>query len=426
MTPPRVVLYDVDRLIRRAGRPSPTGIDRLDMAYFAHFRRAPDTCVIGVVQARGGLAMCPARMVEALWTLQQQGSAALSATDRRMVRRLKARRRALKARARLWRWRLWASRAARRIDPRLLRGLKTHPGPVTYINASHHGAFDGATLAAVRDLLDAASVFYLHDMIPVDAPHLVQPGAPARHAARVRTIAENADLVLTNSHYSRARFHAYCSAHRLPEPHTEVLHIGIEPRFLTAPPVQQESAPYFVAVGTIEPRKNLILLLRVWQRLIADGGFVPELRLIGHRGWVTEVNRDYDRLLAQTAPYVRALGPTGDDALLRQMAGARALLFPSFVEGWGLPLVEALALGTPVIGAQIDAFAEAGQGLATLLPADDPAPWAAAIRTATAQNHKEAAAARQALERFQPPLWEHHFARLGTLIRELHAESPRR
>jgi glycosyltransferase involved in cell wall biosynthesis len=140
------------------------------------------------------------------------------------------------------------------------------------------------------------------------------------------------------------------------------------------------SVPYFVALGSIEPRKNHKLLLKVWERLAAGDGEVPKLVIAG-TPW-----RDIDGIAAtvRRSPALRrsvilAAGLTST-ALCRLLRGAQALLQPSLVEGFGLPIVEALAQGTPVIASDQPAHREAGGNFAVYLDAGDQAAWESAIR----------------------------------------------
>jgi len=189
-----------------------------------------------------------------------------------------------------------------------------------------------------------------------------------------------------------------------------ILHIGVEPHFKPLPQAQASSArPTFVTVGTVEPRKNLRVLLDAWDILRTRGGVVPQLRVIGKRGWVTAANEgDFDRAAAME-PDVVMLDRVEDGRLMDEIAQARGLLFPSFTEGWGMPLVEAAVMGLPAIASDIPAFHEAAQGCATLLDPTDPVAWADAVAAWAAPDNSERAAAQARLAGFVPPRWDTHF-----------------
>ncbi len=121
-------------------------------------------------------------------------------------------------------------------------------------------------------------------------------------------------------------------------------------------------------VGTIEPRKNLLQLLTVWHRWTQEGRS-PRARLIvvGRRGWENENILELLDRSKGLAPSVIEVASLGDARMVALLKGATALLAPSFVEGYGLPIAEALALGTPVIASDTDAHREAGGAFADYL-----------------------------------------------------------
>ena len=130
---------------------------------------------------------------------------------------------------------------------------------------------------------------------------------------------------------------------------------------------------FVLAVGTIEPRKNYPILLEAHRRL-ADR---PPLVVVGQRGWGSA---DIVRGLEQD-PKVVLLGHT-DDATLRALyRRARLLVFPSLYEGFGLPLLEAMAEGLPAVVSSAGALSEVAGGAALLVRPDDPAAIADAMRS---------------------------------------------
>ena len=112
-------------------------------------------------------------------------------------------------------------------------------------------------------------------------------------------------------------------------------------------------------------------------------------------------------------------GALSDDNIARLLASARALLFPSFAEGYGLPLVEALDAGVPVIASNLDVFREIGQGVPELLPPDDVDGWAAAIMAYAAPESTARAAQMARLAQFRAPDWPGHFAQVDAFLETL-------
>lgn len=408
----RTILYDIGFLIRTCGAPTPTGIERVDLRYLLYFLNDPETELHGVVLGRGGsIVMLPDEATVSLAKLLHRRwiDADYRDADAAEARRIKHLRSKCRRHSLLWPLRLdRGPREARRVDP----ALKRISGPIWYFNTAHQGYRDGRIYAALRKATGARLAFYLHDMLPTDYYNYFQDGVPERHDKMVRVMATQGDLILTNSACSQSRIAAFLSEHALPAPPLKVLHIGTEDRFFDPPRRESETPPYFLALGTMDPRKNIPMLLKIWARMMARGGTVPELRLIGRRGWVTEENHLFETLLAPVTGKVHEMGRINDRDMRIQLAGARALLFPSRAEGWGIPLVEALTMGTPAIASDIAVFHEASQGYATFCPPDDIDAWERAILAAAALTPDQQAHRRAALAGFTPPTWAAHFAAL--------------
>lgn len=167
---------------------------------------------------------------------------------------------------------------------------------------------------------------------------------------------------------------------------------------------------YFLSVGTVEPRKNLELLVRVWEKLIKSGQDIPKLIWVGKFGWSCDeqLMRRFKRL--EKMGHVELRSGVEDEELTALMAGAIALLFPSKIEGWGLPLSEALSMGVPVIASDIAVFREVGQGVPDLIALDDVGAWHAAIRAYSELQSALRAEQMLKIKHYQPVTWEQHFA----------------
>jgi alpha-1,3-rhamnosyl/mannosyltransferase len=142
-------------------------------------------------------------------------------------------------------------------------------------------------------------------------------------------------------------------------------------------------ARYFLAVGTIEPRKNLLTLLRAFCDLPAPLREGCPLLLAGGWGWKSDAERAYFESEAK-AKGVRHLGYVADADLPGLYAGAAALAYPSFYEGFGLPPVEMLATGGGVLASTAAAVREVVGGHARLIDPHDLAGWRDALRDVAA------------------------------------------
>jgi len=140
---------------------------------------------------------------------------------------------------------------------------------------------------------------------------------------------------------------------------------------IRAEPVR--STPYLLALGTIEPRKNHARLIRAYARLCTD---VP-LRLVGKRGWSCDAVLE----LAEATPGVTWAGHLPEEQMRAELAGATALLYPSLHEGFGLPVLEGMAAGVPVLTSDRDPMRETAGDAALLVdPTDEEALTAALAR----------------------------------------------
>ena len=139
---------------------------------------------------------------------------------------------------------------------------------------------------------------------------------------------------------------------------------------------------YFVFVGALDPRKNLPRLLAAHERLRASGSDVPDLVLAGPAGRQPQL---------EAQPGVHVTGWLRDDELHAVVAGSRALVLPSIDEGFGLPVLEALATGRPVVVSDIPVLREVAGEHAITAPPHDVEALAAALAQASAAPHDASA-----------------------------------
>ena len=151
---------------------------------------------------------------------------------------------------------------------------------------------------------------------------------------------------------------------------------GGDPAFTPEGPSATRERPYVLAVGTLEPRKNLPRLIEAWSRVDPAVRGDAELVLAGGRGWESEAT-----LAAAAADdgAVRALGFVADEELPALYRGAIALAYPSLYEGFGLPVLEALQSGTPVLTSRASSLPEVAGDAALYVDPEDPADIAAGL-----------------------------------------------
>jgi glycosyltransferase involved in cell wall biosynthesis len=153
--------------------------------------------------------------------------------------------------------------------------------------------------------------------------------------------------------------------------------LGADPAFaepVAAPGHPSLDAPYVLAVGTLEPRKNLEALIRAWLALDPSVRGDRLLALVGPRGW-----DDAPILAAARDAGARLLGRVSEDELRALYAGAAAFAYPSRYEGFGLPVLEAMTAGAPVVTSNVSSLPEVAGDAALLVDPQDTAAIAAAL-----------------------------------------------
>jgi glycosyltransferase involved in cell wall biosynthesis len=223
--------------------------------------------------------------------------------------------------------------------------------------------------------------------------------------------------VLTNSAFTALELRRHAAGLGVPTPPVDVALLSAGFTDTALPSAADPAKPYFVVVGTIEPRKNHMLLLHVWRQMAERfGPNIPKLLIIGRRGWENENAIDLIERCAAIHDHVLECGSVPDAVLRRLMKGASAVLFPSFVEGYGMPLAEALMLGVPVIASDIEVFREIAGGIPEFLnPLDGPS-WLRVVQDYAQPGSPRREAQLDRLRAFKAPTWEEHFRVFETAL----------
>ena len=228
----------------------------------------------------------------------------------------------------------------------------------------------------------ARAVFFIHDLLPLETPEFFRPAERPRHLRRLGTLARYGAGAIVSTGLARESLLARLRTMGRADMPVLVAPLPVDAAF--ASPCGIEAAisrhPYFVSVGTIEPRKNHLTLLHVWRELMeAYGADAPKLLLIGERGWENEQVMDLIERCPALKGHVILASGLATPVVRRLIGGARALLAPSFQEGYGLPVAEGFAAGVAVIASDIPVFREIAGGRATLVDPIDGPGWKSAI-----------------------------------------------
>lgn len=389
MTSVQPVLLDCTRMVARYWSSAmPTGIDRVADAYRAHFRERAQA----VIQVRGRAQVLSQARSERLFALLDTSGDALRQRIAALARGFAS---------------LLENDGSGAVPP----------AGSLYLNVTHTDFDLDRHIAWVRSG-NLRPVYLLHDLIPIEHPQFTTPHKVARHNGRVRRALEAANGIIANSRATASAITAFARAEGLTMP--PLLGAPLGSLALPLPSgVAASPRPHFVCVSTIEQRKNHMLLLDVWQRLIARlGENAPRLVLIGRWGVGSQAVRQRYLSDPQLRRYVTIHTGFSDAEVAQHLRTARALLAPSRAEGFGLPVVEALALGVPVIASNLPAFREVGGTVPTFLGPDEPDAWFRTIQDFLADGSERK---RQvaALATWSAPDWRDHFAQVDDWLQTL-------
>jgi glycosyltransferase involved in cell wall biosynthesis len=261
-------------------------------------------------------------------------------------------------------------------------------------------------------------VYFIHDLIPLTHPEYCRAGEDALHTQRIANALEYGAGLITNSQATLDDVAAFARKRGASVPPSAVAFLapGMAPASAARPMAQ----PYFVMLGTIEARKNHLMVLQAWRQLVQQrGAALPKLVVIGQRGWECEQVIDLlDRCEALRTVVVEK-NACRDEEVACYLRHAQALLFPSFAEGFGMPLVEALQAGTPVIASDLPAFREIAGDVPDYLNPVDGIGWKHAVEAYCATDGGPRALQMRRMASYRLPTWTAHFAAVDPFLEQL-------
>ena len=286
-----------------------------------------------------------------------------------------------------------------------------HPGDVlvctgmSWVNSRY-----GKLVAAAKRRWGIGFLMLFHDIIPISHPEF--SGIVRRFRRWTDEMLRNADGLATQSRYSRDALLDHARKIGFGTPPVTILRLGAlfarsasEP--LASPYRFSLPRPYVLFVSTIEIRKNHMLLVRVWKRLIARHGeaAVPALVFVGARGWLVK------QLWAELAATryldgkVRIMSGLSDAELELCYRYCLLTAYPSFVEGWGLPVAESLLYGKLCIASNRSSLPEVGGPLADYFDPDDEESALAVFERAIFDRAYRESREAQIRRDYQAPSW---------------------
>jgi glycosyltransferase involved in cell wall biosynthesis len=375
------VLIDVTRLVGRLWKGRlPTGVDRVGIAYVEHY---------------GAHARAALRLAGLSFVLPKRES------------------------IQLFQWLLNPGKRAnvvKIIARALLTGWSDQQVAGRFLFNTGHSGLERADYPDLLNRMKVYPIFVVHDLIPITHPEYCRAGERDRHIVRMNNVLRLAKGVIANSQATLNDLCSFATQTVQPMPPSVVglLAPGING---VSPGKRPMEHPYFVVLSTIEPRKNHWLLLQLWRSLVESmGESAPRLVIIGQRGWECENVAYMLERCEQLKGYVIELSNCSDEELATYLHHAQALLFPSFAEGYGMPLVEALAFGVPVIASDLQVFREVAGEIPEYVEPLDGKRWGELVKEYAKSGSPPRAKQLSRLGGFKFETWAKHFAKVDALL----------
>lgn len=263
----------------------------------------------------------------------------------------------------------------------------------------------------------------IHDVGPMVTPHLSGHSneSLSNYCKRIVPIC---DLVMVNSHFTKKTLSNWLKENKLNVPDIEIFTLGDDfnhtepkiphdPRFINS---GLKGSDFAMTVGTIELKKNHLLLYYVYYLAHEKGIDLPKLVIVGRKGWASDVVIS----MMESDPILKdkfvLLFDTADDELAWLYQHAKYSVFPSFYEGWGIPVAESLFNGVPVISSYASSLAEVGGDLVTRF---SPGSTDDCLKLMQKMNNEEYyKEQKKRVSNYKPVRWDNTYVQTATALRK--------
>lgn len=259
----------------------------------------------------------------------------------------------------------------------------------------------------------------IYDLIPITHPEYFPKKDQEMFEPRINEILKISDGIICISNATKKDLIDFASYNKKQTPPIISALLATDLKQI-APATPLLGHPYFVILGTIEPRKNHVLLFQIWSHLIdLCGKDTPKLVIIGQRrakepGLAVKILDRSPKL----KPFIIEHSAS-DEEISNYLHYAQALLFPTFSEGYGLPIIEALIAGTPVIASDLPVFKEIAGDIPEYISPLDGKKWLGTIIDYTNPHSKARVAQLNRIANFIPPTWRDHFTQVDAFLESL-------
>jgi glycosyltransferase involved in cell wall biosynthesis len=304
--------------------------------------------------------------------------------------------------------------------------LEPQSGDTLLILADWHGS-DEAFINHISKLHSKGVklVQVSYDMLPIVTPQY-SGHATETFTKYVQEIYPLCNLILSISEHTRKDVANYLRGNKLRVPPIKVIRLGDDFNFPQAQMPhdtwlqgRDRTNEYILCVGTIEARKNHTLLYYVYKNAVEQGIELPPVIVVGRRGWLTENIFEIITSDPDTKDKFIFLTSTSDGELSWLYEHCLFTIYPSFYEGWGLPVAESMARGVPCIASNTSSIPEiAGNLIGYFSPSSPEACLGAIRKMMLPSQHKQY---RDNIKKYKPVSWDQTFEQVKKAMKELHA-----
>ncbi len=293
--------------------------------------------------------------------------------------------------------------------PKIVNGRAIHPDAgdvILSIGASWPGGYYAAMIAAAKEQYGVRFAVMIYDLIPLNWPEWAVKELRRQFIDWLGPIIGLADNLFTISNATAADIIAFAVRESIPIQTPQIVPIGVTfPDRTKLPPIQFE--PYVLFVSTIETRKNHILMFRLWRRMLnlLPRDQVPNLVFAGKIGWLTQDLMAQIENSSLLDGKLKIVESPSDRDLASLYQHCLFTVFPSFYEGWGLPVTESLTFGKTVAASNRASVPEAGGEFCVYFDPEDMSDAYRVITQLIFEPERVAALEAKIASTFRPPSW---------------------
>ena len=256
-------------------------------------------------------------------------------------------------------------------------------------------SFTSPVLLKTKGIINA-----IHDLTCWDCPETIPAKMKAYYRIAFRCAVKHSKKIVTVSKFSQKRI---CEKYGLNKQDVPVIYDGLTEVFRNPPDIKINLSEkyhippqYMLSLSTLEPRKNLKLLIKTYTEMLDEGDALPDLVLAGRQGWKLE--EVTGTISEDTKTHIHFTGFVEDLDLPQLYREAQLFVFPSIYEGFGLPVIEAMSQGTIVICSDAASLPEVANGAGYLFKSNNLEDLKRTIRNAISDNSHRTERVRKGIE----------------------------